>query len=73
MTDLLPQPPTAADVRAARMAAGLTQPGMAELLGLASHRTVQSWECGRSTPMPGLWALFLLAAGQHSGYRLKPR
>lgn len=71
MTDLLPHTPTPADVRAARLAADLTQPGMAELLGLASHRTIQSWECGRSTPMLGLWALFLLATGQHDHLRLK--
>jgi DNA-binding transcriptional regulator YiaG len=44
---------------------------MAQLLGLASHRTVQAWESGQNTPTPGLWALFLLAAGRHPGYTVQ--
>ncbi len=73
MTDLLTPPPTPAEVHAARLVAGLSQPAMAELIGLASYRTVQAWESGQNPVTPGSWVLFLLATGQHPGYKLKSR
>lgn len=73
MIHLLTAPPTPAEVRAARLAAGLSQPQMAELLGLHSHRTVQAWEAGQNPVTPGLWALFLLAVNKHTNYALKKR
>ena len=43
---------TSAEFRAARLALGLTQEGMARALELASTRTIQGWEAGRF-PIPG--------------------
>lgn len=69
--NLIPPAPTPEEVRGARLAAGLSQPQMAELLACASHRTVQAWESGQNPPDLARWALFLLATGQHSQATLK--
>ncbi len=73
VTELLAPAPAPAEVRAARLAAGLSQPQMAGVLGLHSHRTVQAWESGQNPVAPGLWALFLLATGQHPTHLLRSR
>jgi len=71
IASLLPPKPTPAEVRAARLASGLSQPKMAELLGLASHRTIQAWEAGQNPVTAGLWALFLLTVGQHPSHAVR--
>lgn len=73
MITLLTPLPTPAEVKAARLAAGLSQPQIAELIGLHSHRTIQAWESGQNPVTPGLWALFLLAVEQHPTYAVKTR
>lgn len=70
VSELLPAPPTAADIKAARMATGLTQAQAAALVGL--HWQAISYAENGHRPLPfAAWALFLLATGQHSGYVLK--
>lgn len=39
-----------ARIKAARKAAGYTQPGLAEALGLESHMAVSRWERGKNMP-----------------------
>lgn len=39
------------DFKAARLAAGLTQKGMSELMGIP-FRTIQQWESGERIPPP---------------------
>ena len=59
--------PTAAEVRAAREAAGLTQAQAASLV-YASLRNWQQWEQGEGSSSsrrmhPGLWELFMIKTG----------
>ncbi len=49
--------PTPEQVRAARLAAGLTQPAAAKLI-YSTLRTWQDWEYGVTPMHPGLWELF---------------
>jgi DNA (cytosine-5)-methyltransferase 1 len=56
-------PPTAAAVRAARSAAGLTQSEAARLI-YSTLRTFQCWEGGERVMHPALFELFLLKTGQ---------
>lgn len=71
LTALLPEPATGEAIKAARLAAGLTQADAAALLGFPSWQAFSYWE-NEHRPMPlAAWALFLLATGQHSGYALK--
>jgi putative transcriptional regulator len=49
--------PTPADVRAARLAAALTQSAAAAVVH-ASLRAWQQWEAGDRAMHPGLWELF---------------
>ncbi len=51
--------PTPTEVRAAREAAGLTQPQAAEVVR-GSMRAWQEWEAGNRRMHPGLWELFTL-------------
>jgi transcriptional regulator with XRE-family HTH domain len=37
-------------IRAAREKKGYTQEQLAELLDIAQHQTISSWECGDNTP-----------------------
>lgn len=57
------QSPTAAAIREARMAAGLTQTEAAQTVS-ASLRGWQQWEAGDRTMPPGLFELFMLKTGQ---------
>ena len=41
-----------------RLRANLTQPQLAERLGLPSHRTIQAWESGQN-PIPGPAAILM--------------
>lgn len=52
-------------VKEIREAAGLTQPGLAALLGISDKRTVRRWETGE-TPItgPARLVLEMLAAGE---------
>jgi len=49
--------PTPAEIRAARLAAGLTQSQAADLV-CSKLRTWQQWEAGDRGMHPGLWKLF---------------
>ena len=69
MTELLSAQPTGAQVRAARLAANLTQAQAADLVGL--HWQAISYAENGHRPMPlAAWSLLLLATGQHGGYAL---
>jgi putative transcriptional regulator len=54
--------PTPAEVRAAREAAGLTQP-MAAAVVRGSMRAWQDWESGARRMPPGLFELFQIKTG----------
>lgn len=57
--------PTAEMIRAARVAAGLTQAEAAAVVHRPSYRTWQDWERGRARMPLDAWELFLLKTGQH--------
>lgn len=70
VSGLLAAPPTADDIKAARIAANLTQAEAAALVGL--HWQAISYAENGHRPLPlAAWAVLLLATGQHSGYCLK--
>lgn len=48
-----------------RKSLGMTQKGFADVLGV-SPRTVEAWECGRSTPTPTAKKLMFLIGIDHS-------
>lgn len=50
--------PTPAEIRAARLAAGLTQAEAAKLVHAASYRTWQEWESGRRKMPAAKWELW---------------
>lgn len=60
-------------VRAARLAAGLTQEEAAELAGLSGHARWAEYEAGIRTPAASTWELFLLKAGLHPTMRISKR
>ncbi|WP_086642903.1 DNA-binding transcriptional regulator [Acetobacter sp. DsW_063] len=51
--------PTPDEIRARRLAIGLTQTEAAELI-YSRMRSWQNWEAGERTMHPGLWELFCL-------------
>lgn len=55
--------PLGADIRAARVAAGLSPEQCAELVH-ASSKTWERWEGGSLGMHPGLWELFQLKASE---------
>jgi len=55
--------PTLDQIRAVRLAAGLSQPEAGELI-LASKRSWENWEQGRVKMHPGLYDYFLIKSGQ---------
>jgi DNA-binding transcriptional regulator YiaG len=56
---MLIEPPVPEDIRAARLAAGLTQTAAGELLHTAL-RTWQQWEAGDRKMHPAMWELFCI-------------
>jgi putative transcriptional regulator len=72
MIPALVKSPTVDEVRAARIAAGLTQTAAGELVG-GSLTTWQGWEYGTRTVSPAVWAMFLLLTSQHPTHRLATR
>jgi hypothetical protein len=67
---LLPSP-TGAELKAARLVAGLSQSAAAELVGY----TRRGWQDAEASTTPKLqaatWTFFLLATSQHTGYVLR--
>ena len=57
--------PAPESIRAARVAAGLTQAEAAAVVHRPSYRTWQDWERGVARMPPDAWELFLLKTGQH--------
>lgn len=57
--------PTPDQIRAVRLAAGLSQPEAGELI-LASKRSWENWEQGRVKMHPGLFDYFLIKTKQRS-------
>jgi DNA-binding transcriptional regulator YiaG len=51
--------PSSEGIKAARAAAGLTQPGAADVI-YSTVRTWQDWESGQRRMHPGLFELFVL-------------
>lgn len=69
--------PTPDMIRSARLAAGHSQTGAGEAVGV-SLRTWQNWESlpagGNARAMPvAAWELYLLRTGQHPTHRLVAR
>jgi len=58
-------PPTPDEVRAARLASGLTVAGAAELAGLGAAPRWAEYENGSRTCDAARWELFLLRVGLH--------
>lgn len=58
------QSPSATEIRAARLAAGLTQAEAAATVFRTRYQTWQSWETGRTIMPDCEWALFRLLTGQ---------
>jgi DNA-binding XRE family transcriptional regulator len=58
--------PGAAQIRAARSAAGLSQPAAAALIG-STRRTWQDWEAGVSRMHPAIWAAWRAAVALRTG------
>ena len=56
--------PTSKQVKAARLAAGMTQKQAAAAILSPNYRTWQNWEAGIREMPPGLFELFLLKTGQ---------
>ena len=65
--------PTPEEVRALRVAAGLTQADAAEVAGLAGWRQWAGWESGERRPSAQSWELLLLRLGRHPRYILLER
>lgn len=65
--------PTPESIRAARVAAGLTQSEAAAVVHRPSYRTWQDWERGVARMPLDAWELFLLKTGQHPVAQLAPR
>jgi hypothetical protein len=57
-------PPSPAIIRAARIAAGHTQPQAAEMVYAGSYRTWQDWEAGRREMPRAIYEFYLLMTGQ---------
>ncbi|TQE91139.1 MAG: helix-turn-helix domain-containing protein [Spiribacter salinus] len=55
--------PDPSEIRAARLAAGLTQRQAGELIG-GTLRTWQDWEYGRRNMPSAKWELFVIKTGQ---------
>lgn len=72
MDPLIPQPDPE-QIKAARLAAGLTQLQAANLVGSASFQTWNYWESGKRSIPADSWALFMLATDQHPALRLAKR
>ena len=53
------------NIQELRITLGMTQKSFAEILGV-SRRTVESWECGKSTPTPTAKKLIYLIQQDHS-------
>ena len=53
------------NVQEVRISLGMTQKSFAAVLGV-SQRTVESWECGKSTPIPTAKKLIYLIHEAHS-------
>ena len=65
--------PTPEMIRAARVAAGLTQTEAAAVVHRPSYRTWQDWERGRAQMPLDAWELFLLKTNQHPKAQLVAR
>ena len=65
--------PTPETIKAAREAAGHSQEAAAHLVGLAGRLSWWRVETGKAVLAPHLWALYLLATGQHPALVLTPR
>ena len=62
--------PTPPEIRAARLAAGLTQAQAAELVQLGAQERWAEYENGKRSPDVVRWATFLLLTGQHPDWHL---
>lgn len=62
-------PPTPDEVRAARLAAGLTQAQAAELVHYGRALRWSDLECGRHAVPAAVWELFQIKTGTHPAFR----
>lgn len=63
--DAIRKTPSAADIKALRKKAGLTQTQMAQLLGLSSMQLISDYERGIKSPSDQTYSLMLLLTDQH--------
>ncbi|MDO8729440.1 MAG: helix-turn-helix domain-containing protein [bacterium] len=76
MSDTNSKIPTGAEVKAMRIAAGMTQKECAERFG---YQVVRSWQKKEETGPSareltlGEWELLMLLAGQHPEFTLEPK
>lgn len=57
--------PTPEEMKELRASMSMTQPQVAEMLGLSSRQLIGDYERGIKTPTPQTWTLWLLLAGRH--------
>lgn len=65
--------PDKAEIRRARVLAGLTQSESATLVGLSHGSRWTEYEAGSRPIDPARWELFLCKVGQHPKFELSPR
>jgi DNA-binding transcriptional regulator YiaG len=63
---------TPADIKAARIASGMTQTDAGASVG-GTLRTWQDWESGKRAMPSAAWDLFLLVTDQHPTHRMIER
>jgi putative transcriptional regulator len=64
--------PNPKGIKAARLAAGLTQQEAADLVGLPQPRWSE-YEAGKRRPRRAQWEMFLLLTGQHRDLEVRLR
>ncbi|WP_296210766.1 helix-turn-helix transcriptional regulator [Psychrobacter sp. UBA3480] len=63
--DAIIEPPTPEQIKDLRQHTGMTQPQVANLLGLSNRQLISDYERGNKSPNLQTWTLWLLLTGQH--------
>ena len=73
MINLIQKKPTAEEVKALRLIAGLSGSQFAELISLSNRQLISDYENDRKTPSAQTWTLMLLATNQHPNFELREK
>ena len=73
MINLIQKKPTAEEVKALRLKAGLSGSQFAKLIGLSNRQLISDYENDRKTPNAQTWTLMLLATNQHPNFELREK